>query len=127
MESTAQEIARLKKNMKRSNDYNPTIDRLSIEQKKYKMQIELTKEVEKVKELRNKRNQAIKKIRKEIKNWKQKKIDDITNMIQKEKESEAMFKVLKQLKTSLKKRNKIIPNQMRQSIINKKDQNNERN
>ena len=48
-------------------------------------------------------------------------------MIQKEKESEAMFKVLKQLKTSLKKRNKIIPNQMRQSIINKKDQNNERN
>ena len=91
------------------------------------MQIELTKEVEKVKELRNKRNQTIKKIRKEIKNWKQKKIDDITNMIQKEKESEAMFKVLKQLKTSLKKRNKIIPNQMRQSIINKKDQNNERN
>ena len=91
------------------------------------MQIELTKEVERVKELRNKRNQTIKKIRKEIKNWKQKKIDDITNMIQKEKESEAMFKVLKQLKTSLKKRNKIIPNQMRQSIINKKDQNNERN
>ena len=60
MESTAQEIARLKKKMKRSNDYNPTIDRLSIEQKKYRMQIELTKEVEKVKELRNKRNQTIK-------------------------------------------------------------------
>ena len=60
MESTAQEIARFKKKMKRSNDYNPTIDRLSIEQKKYRMQIELTKEVEKVKELRNKRNQTIK-------------------------------------------------------------------
>lgn len=43
-------------------------------------------------------------------------------MIQKEKESEAMFKVLKQLKTSLKKGNEIIPNQMRQRIINKKDQ-----
>ena len=71
MESTAQEIAGFKKKMKRSNDYNPTIDRLSIEQKKYRMQIELTKEVEKVKELRNKRNQTIKKIRKEIKNRKQ--------------------------------------------------------
>ena len=34
MESTAQEIAGFKKKMKRSNDYNPTIDRLSIEQKK---------------------------------------------------------------------------------------------
>ena len=46
-------------------------------------------------------------------------------MIQKEKESEAMFKVLKQLKTLLKKGNEIIPNQMRQRIINKKDQYNE--
>ena len=39
MESTAQEIARLKKKMKRSNDYNPTIDRLSIEQKNTKCRL----------------------------------------------------------------------------------------
>lgn len=33
-----------------------------------------------------------------VKNWKQKDIDEITNMIQKENQSVAMFKVVKQLR-----------------------------
>ena len=33
-----------------------------------------------------------------VKNWKQKDIDEITNMTQKENQSVAMFKVVKQLR-----------------------------
>ena len=49
------------------------------------MQILQTKEVEKVKELRLNRSQILKKIRKELKNQKEKEIDEITNMIKKRK------------------------------------------
>ena len=89
------------------------------------MQIEQTKEVEKVKELRNKRNQTLKKLSKEIQNQKEKEIDEIFNMIQKENQSVAVSKAVKQLKIPLTRGNASAYNQMGQRLINKKDQYNE--
>ena len=61
------------------------------------MQIVQTKEVEKVKELRLSRSQILKKIKKELKNQKEKEIDEITNMIKKENQSVGVFKAVRQL------------------------------
>ena len=53
MENTVQQEVRFKKRMKRSNDYDLAIDKLLKKQKKkYWMQFEQTKEVEKVKEIK---------------------------------------------------------------------------
>ena len=72
------------------------------------MQIEQTKEVEKV-----------------IENQKEKEINEIFNMIQKENQSVAVFKAVKQLKIPLTRGNASAYNQMGQRLINKKDQDNE--
>ena len=89
------------------------------------MQIVQTKEVEKVKELRLNRSQILKKIRKELKNQKEKEIDEITNMIKKENQSAGVFKAVRQLKILLKRGNAIVHNQMGQRVIDKNDQYNE--
>ena len=89
------------------------------------MQIVQTKEVEKVKELRLNRSQILKKIRKELKNQKEKEIDEITNMIKKENQSVGVFKAVRQLKILLKRGNAIVHNQMGQRVIDKNDQYNE--
>ena len=52
MESRVQQEVRFKKRMKRSNGYDSTIEKLLTKQKKNWMQIEQTKEVEKVKEIK---------------------------------------------------------------------------
>ena len=57
-ECAEQEKEGLKKEMKRSNSYNPTNDNLSLQQRKYRMQIEQTKEVNELKKIQ-KRNRAL--------------------------------------------------------------------
>ena len=58
-ECAEQEKEGLKKKMKRSNNYSPKIDNLSLQQRKYRMQIEQTKEVNELKKIQ-KRNRALK-------------------------------------------------------------------
>lgn len=43
-----QEIVRLNEKIKRFNNYNPTIKNMSLKQRKYRIQIEQTKEVNKI-------------------------------------------------------------------------------
>ena len=57
-ECAEQEKEGLKKKMKRSNNYSPKIDNLSLQQRKYRMQIEQTKEVNELKKIQ-KRNRAL--------------------------------------------------------------------
>lgn len=47
-ECAAQEIVRLNEKIKRFNNYNPTIKNMSLKQRKYRIQIEQTKEVNKI-------------------------------------------------------------------------------
>ena len=47
-ECAAQEIVRLNEKIKRFNNYNPTIKNMSLKQRKYRIQIERTKEVNKI-------------------------------------------------------------------------------
>ena len=58
-ECAEQEKEGLKKKMKRSNNYSRKIDNLSLQQRKYRMQIEQTKEVNELKKIQ-KRNRALK-------------------------------------------------------------------
>ena len=44
----SQEIVRFNEKIERFNDYNPTIKNMSLKQRKYKIQIEQTKEVNKI-------------------------------------------------------------------------------
>ena len=67
MELAALEV--MDEKMKRSNSYNPKTEKLPLEQNKFCM---WTKEMESAKEKRNKRNQALKKIRTEVKNRREK-------------------------------------------------------
>ena len=57
-ECAEQEKEGLKKKMKRSKNYSPKIDNLSLQQRKYRMQIEQTKEVYELKKIQ-KRNRAL--------------------------------------------------------------------
>lgn len=61
MKYPVNEVVGFKEKMVRSNHYSSTTEKLSQEQKKYKMQNKQTKEVDKVKEIRNKRNQTLTK------------------------------------------------------------------
>lgn len=47
-ECAAQEIVRLNEKIKRFNNYNPTIKNMSLKQRKYRIQIEQMKEVNKI-------------------------------------------------------------------------------
>ena len=47
-ECAPQEIVRLNEKIKRFNNYNPTIKNMSLKQRKYRIQIEQTKEVNKI-------------------------------------------------------------------------------
>ena len=67
MELAALEV--MDEKMKRSNSYNPKTEKLPLEQNKFCM---WTKKMESAKEKWNKRNQALKKIRTEVKNRREK-------------------------------------------------------
>lgn len=123
IQKTAEKVLGFTKREAKSKMYSPVVEKLSNEQKEYRMKIEQTKDIQTLKELKNKRNKIMKMIKKEVKAQNEKKIDEIANSIQNENQSTAMFKAIKYLRNPHNKnKNTIIYNAENQKVINKNDQ-----
>lgn len=122
-QKTAEKVLGFTKREAKIKMYSPVVEKLSNEQKEYRLKIIQTKDIQTLKELKNKRNKIMKMIKKEVKAQNEKKIDEIANSIQNDNQSTAMFKAIKyQRNPHNKNKNTIIHNAENQKVINKNDQ-----
>ena len=97
--STAENVIGFKKKLTKHQCNNDEIEKLSLQQKQLRLQIESGKCPEKIKDLRKSRKEILKQIQKKVKEANEKRIEALVDDIESAKDDTRMFKAIKLLTT----------------------------